>query len=147
MIKTIVIGADHGGVEMKSELIKRLTDEGYNVLNAGTDTTASVDYPDIAVKAARMVTAGAADCGILICGTGIGIGIAANKVRGIRAAHCADCYSARMSREHNNANIITLGARTLGIELAWEIIKAYLGASFQGGKHQIRVDKLDSLTD
>lgn len=147
MIKTIVIGGDHGGVELKAELIKRLTDTGYNVLNAGVDTTDPVDYPDVAVKVARMVTAGAADCGILICGTGIGIGIAANKVKGIRAALCSDCFSARMSREHNNANIITLGARTVGVELAWEMVKAYLGAEFLGGKHQTRVDKIDCITE
>lgn len=147
MVKTIVIGCDHGGVELKNELIKRLTAEGYDILNAGVDTTDPVDYPDVAVKAARMVTAGAADCGILICGTGIGIGIAANKVRGIRAALCSDCFSARMSREHNNANIITLGARTIGVELAWEIVKAYLGAEFLGGKHAVRVNKIDSITE
>ncbi|MEG0541563.1 MAG: ribose 5-phosphate isomerase B [Angelakisella sp.] len=147
MVKTIVIGCDHGGVELKNELIKRLTAEGYDILNAGVDTTDPVDYPDVAVKAARMVTAGAADCGILICGTGIGIGIAANKVRGIRAALCSDCFSARMSREHNNANIITLGARTIGVELAWEIAKAYLGAEFLGGKHAVRVNKIDSITE
>lgn len=146
MIKTIVIGADHGGVEMKAELIKRLEAEGYTVLNAGVDTTDPVDYPDVAVKTARMVTAGAADCGIIICGTGIGVSIAANKVDGIRAALCSDCFSARMSREHNNANIITLGARTVGIELAWEMVKAYLGAEFLGGKHQVRVSKIDSIT-
>ncbi|MEG2087432.1 MAG: ribose 5-phosphate isomerase B [Angelakisella sp.] len=147
MIQTIVIGNDHGGVEMKNELLKRLEAAGYHVLNAGTDTTAAVDYPDIAVKAARMVIAGAADCGILICGTGIGIGIAANKVRGIRAAHCSDTYSARMSREHNDANIITLGARTLGIEVAWDIVTAYLGAEFQGKQHTARVNKINSITE
>ena len=147
MVKTIVMGCDHGGVELKNELIKRLTAEGYDILNAGVDTTDPVDYPDVAVKAARMVTAGAADCGILICGTGIGIGIAANKVRGIRAALCSDCFSARMSREHNNANIITLGARTIGVELAWEIVRAYLGAEFLGGKHAVRVNKIDSITE
>lgn len=146
-IKTIVIGNDHGGVEMKLEIMKRLETKGFNVLNAGTDTTASVDYPDVAVKACRMVTAGAADCGILICGTGIGIGIAANKVRGIRAALCTDTYSARMAREHNDANVITLGARTVGIELAWELVLAYLGAEFQGNQHTARVEKVDSIVE
>lgn len=146
-MKNIVIGNDHGGVELKNELVMRLETAGYNVLNAGTDTTAAVDYPDVAVKACRMVTAGAADCGILICGTGIGIGIAANKVRGIRAALCTDTYSARMSREHNNANVITLGARTIGVELAWELVQAYLGSEFQGNQHTARVAKIDSITE
>ena len=145
MNETIVIGCDHGGVELKAELITRLEAAGYNVLNAGTDTTDAVDYPEIAVKAARMITAGGADRGVLICGTGLGIGMAANKVKGIRAATCSDCFSARMAREHNNANVIALGARTLGVELAWEILTAYLNAEFLGGKHARRVDMLDSI--
>ena len=145
MNKTIVIGCDHGGVELKAELIKRLEALDYNVLNAGTDTTDAVDYPEVAVKVARMITTGAAPRGILICGTGIGIGIAANKVKGIRAATCSDCFSARMACEHNNANIITLGARTVGVELAWEIVTSYLNAEFLGGKHARRVDMLDNI--
>lgn len=147
MFKTIVIGNDHGGVEMKQELARRLAEKGYNVLNAGVDTTDPVDYPDIAVKASRMVTAGAADCAILICGTGIGISIAANKVRGIRAALCSDCFSARMAKEHNDANVIALGARVLGIELVWEIVQSYLNSEFLGGKHLVRVEKINSITE
>lgn len=146
MIKKIVIGNDHGGVELKNELKRRLEADGYEVINVGTDTTAAVDYPDIAVKACRQVIGGDAECGILICGTGIGISMAANKIRGIRAALCSDTYSARMSREHNNANIITLGARTIGVELAWEIVKAYLGSEFQGRQHTARVAKIDAIS-
>ena len=143
MGKTIVIGNDHGGVELKQEIVKRLEAEGgYSIINVGVDCTDSVDYPDIAVDAAKYILDGRADCGILICGTGIGVSIAANKVKGIRAALCSDCFSARMAREHNNAHFITLGARVLGVELAWEIVKSYLGAEFLGGKHGVRVDKL-----
>ena len=145
IMKTIAIGCDHGGFELKEELKKRLTEEGYATLDQGIETLHSVDYPDIAVKVAHAVTGGEADCGILICGTGIGMSIAANKVRGIRAALCTDCYSARMTKEHNDANIITLGARTIGVELAWEIVKAYLGAEFQGGRHANRVEKIRQL--
>lgn len=144
-MKTIVIGNDHGGVELKKELMNRLNGEGYRVINIGVDTTDAVDYPDMAEQAAKVVLSGEAECGILICGTGIGIGISANKIKGIRAALCSDCYSARMSREHNDANFITMGARTIGVELAWEIVKAYLGAEFLGGKHQVRVDKIMAL--
>lgn len=143
--RTIGIGCDHGGFELKEELKRRLLADGYEVTDKGIETLHEVDYPDIAVAVATGVTAGEYDCGILICGTGIGVSIAANKVPGIRAALCSDCFSARMAGEHNDANIITLGARTVGVELAWEIVKSYLGASFLGGKHQVRVDKIDHL--
>ncbi len=143
--RTIGIGCDHGGFELKEELKRRLLADGYEVTDKGIETLHEVDYPDIAVAVAAGVTAGEYDCGILICGTGIGVSIAANKVPGIRAALCSDCFSARMAGEHNDANIITLGARTVGVELAWEIVKSYLGASFLGGKHQVRVDKINSL--
>ena len=145
IMKTIAIGCDHGGFELKEELKKRLTEAGYTVADKGIETLHSVDYPDIAVKVAHTVTEGETECGILICGTGIGMSIAANKVRGIRAALCSDCYSARMTKEHNDANIITLGARTIGVELAWEIVKAYLGAEFQGGRHAKRVEKIHQI--
>lgn len=138
----IAIGADHGGFEMKSELISRLEQAGYPVDDRGTYTTESCDYPDIAEIVARGVSAGDYDLGILICGTGIGVSMAANKVEGVRAALLADCFSARMAREHNDANVITLGARTLGIELAWEIVESFLKASFLGDKHARRVDKI-----
>ena len=143
--RTIGIGCDHGGFELKEELKRRLLADGYEVTDKGIETLHEVDYPDIAVAVASGVMAGEYDCAILICGTGIGVSIAANKVPGIRAALCSDCFSARMAGEHNDANIITLGARTVGVELAWEIVKSYLGASFLGGKHQVRVDKINHL--
>ena len=144
-IKTIAIGNDHGGTELKFEIVKRLEASGYKVINKGTDTTESVDYPDMAKLVCDEVNAGNADCGILICGTGIGIGIAANKVKGIRAAMCSDCFSAKMARVHNNANVITFGARTIGPELAWSIVESYLSAEFEGGRHETRVNKIMEL--
>lgn len=142
---TIGIGCDHGGFELKEELKRRLVADGYEVTDKGIETFREVDYPDIAAAVATGVTAGEYGCGIIICGTGIGVSIAANKVPGIRAALCSDCFSARMAREHNDANVITLGARTIGVELAYEIVKSYLGASFLGGKHQVRVEKINNL--
>ncbi len=141
----IAIGSDHGGFEYKEIIKKRLTEEGYEVVDKGIATLQEVDYPDVAVEVANAVVEKACDCGILICGTGIGMSIAANKVKGIRAALCADTFSARMSKEHNDANIIALGARTLGIELAYEIVKAYLGAKFLGDKHLVRVNKINGI--
>lgn len=141
----IAIGSDHGGYELKEQLLQFLNDSGYETQDCGTFSGESVDYPDIAEEVARAVLAHEADCGILVCGTGIGISIAANKIDGIRAAHCTDPYSARMAREHNNANIIALGGRITGTELAIDIVRAYLDAEFQGGRHQRRVDKITAL--
>ena len=137
----IGIGCDHGGYEMKEELKRRRTAAGHTVADKGIDSVHEVDYPDVAVEVAKGVVADEYDCAILVCGTGIGMSIAANKVDGIRAALVTDTFSARMAREHNNANMITLGARTVGIELAWELVHAYLGAAFLGGKHLVRVEK------
>lgn len=141
----IAIGSDHGGYELKEQLLQFLEENRYETEDCGTFSGESVDYPDIAEKVAKVVLAGDAERGILICGTGIGISIAANKINGIRAAHCTDPYSARMAREHNNANIIALGGRITGTELAIEILCAYLDAEFQGGRHQRRVDKITAL--
>lgn len=141
----IVIGADQGGVELKNDISKRLTEAGYEVFDLGLNEAVSIDYPDKAVEVCRKLLDENLDCGILVCGTGIGVSIAANKVPGIRAAHCSDCFSARMAREHNDANVITLGGRTLGTELAFEIVMAYLGASFAGGRHGRRVEKINAL--
>lgn len=141
----IGIGCDHGGFEMKEELKKRLNGAGYTVVDKGIDCIREVDYPDVAVETAKGILAGEYDCAVLVCGTGIGMSIAANKVDGIRAALVTDSFSARMAKEHNNANIITLGARTVGIELAWELVTAYLGAEFLGGKHQVRVGKIMAI--
>lgn len=141
----IAIGSDHGGYELKEQLLQFLEENGYETEDCGTFSGESVDYPDIAEKVAKVVLTGEAQRGILVCGTGIGISIAANKINGIRAAHCTDPYSARMAREHNNANIIALGGRITGTELAIEILRAYLDAEFQGGRHQRRIDKITAL--
>jgi ribose 5-phosphate isomerase B len=141
----IALGSDHGGFEYKEIIKERLINAGYEIVDIGVLSNQAVDYPDIAVEVSNTVVAGDADCGILFCGTGIGMSIAANKVKGIRAALCTDTFSARMAKQHNNANIITLGARTLGIELAYEIITAYLSEEFLGDRHLRRVNKIDAI--
>lgn len=143
----IGIGSDHGGYEWKEELKRRLSEKGYEVIDKGTFSLEEVDYPDIAEATAHGILNGEYEQAVLVCGTGIGMSIAANKVRGIRAALCCDCFSARMAKEHNNANIIALGARTTGIELAWEILQSYLQAEFLGEKHGVRVEKIKKLED
>lgn len=143
----IGIGCDHGGFEMKEELKKRLEAAGHTVVDKGIESLREVDYPDVAKATAEGVTAGEYGCAVLVCGTGIGMSIAANKVPGIRAALITDTFSARMAKEHNNANIVTLGARTVGIELAWELVNAYLGAELLGGKHQVRVEKIMGMEE
>lgn len=141
----LAIGSDHGGVNLKRAINGLLEKRGMKYRDFGTFDTGSIDYPDIAKQVAEAVARGEAEKGILICGTGIGMSIAANKVKGIRAAHVTDTYSARMTREHNNANIICLGERVTGVDLALEIVNAYLDAEFQGGRHQARVDKITLL--
>lgn len=138
----IVVGCDHGGFPLKQELLKHLAERGISVQDVGCFSTESVDYPDIAEKATDVITAGEADRGILICGTGIGMSIAANKVPGIRAALGSDPYSARMACEHNDAQVLCLGARVLGPSLAMEIVDAYLDAVHAGGRHATRVEKM-----
>jgi RpiB/LacA/LacB family sugar-phosphate isomerase len=140
----IIIGSDHAGVELKREIIEFLQNEGYDVLNCGTDSSESVDYPDIAQKVAEQVLK-LGQPGIIICGTGIGISIAANKIAGIRAALCQNTFMARLARQHNDANILALGARVTGSGLALDIVKAFLAAEFEAGRHQRRVDKIKSL--
>ncbi len=138
----IAIGCDHGGINLK-EIIKKFLDEkGMEYKDFGTYSTDSCDYPDYAKAVCEGIISGECEKGILVCGTGIGMSIAANKIDGIRAAHVTDTYSARMTREHNNANVICLGERITGCDLALEIVNAYLNAEFQGGRHQNRVDKL-----
>jgi ribose 5-phosphate isomerase B len=141
----IAIGADHAGYDAKEALKLRLGKRGDAVEDVGTHGTASVDYPDFAARVARLVAEGRADLGVLVCGSGIGMSIAANKVRGIRAAHCTEPYSARMAREHNDANVLCLGSRVTGEGLLEEVLEAFLGASFQGGRHAQRVDKIARL--
>ncbi|MBO8168521.1 MAG: ribose 5-phosphate isomerase B [Thermoanaerobacteraceae bacterium] len=143
----IALGSDHGGYQLK-ETIKAFLDElGMEYKDFGTDCEESVDYPDFALKVAEAVAGGQYDRGILICGTGIGIGIAANKVLGIRAALCHDVFSAKASREHNDANILSLGQRVIGPGLALEIVKAWLSTGFAGGRHQRRVDKIKAIEE
>jgi ribose 5-phosphate isomerase B len=141
----IAIGADHAGYDAKERLKQRLGNRGDAVEDVGTHGTASVDYPDFAARVARLVAEGKADLGVLVCGSGIGMSIAANKVRGIRAAHCTDPYSARMAREHNDANVLCMGSRVTGEGLMEEVLEAFLGAAFQGGRHAGRVDKITRL--
>lgn len=141
----IAIGSDHGGWQLK-ETVKAVLDElKIPYRDFGTFSRESVDYPDIALAVAEAVAAGEYDKGVIICGTGIGVSIAANKVPGIRAALCHDVFSAKATREHNDANILTMGERVIGPGLAAEIVKAWLGAEFTGGRHQRRVDKITAI--
>ena len=141
----IAVGSDHGGVELKEEIKKFLNEEGYEFKDFGTNSTGSCDYPDYALPVAEAVVAKEYDFGILICGTGIGIGIAANKVPGVRAALCSDTFSAHATREHNNANILTLGHRVVGPGLAIDIVKTFLNTEFEGERHQKRIDKISEI--
>lgn len=142
----ITIGSDHGAVELKDEVKKVLAEfDGVEVTDVGTFGKDSVDYPDIAEKVCADVVSGAADRGIVLCGTGIGISIAANKIHGIRCALCNDVYSAKMSREHNNANVLAMGGRVLGFGVASEIVRAWMTTDFAGGRHERRVNKIMAL--
>ena len=127
---------------MKQQVVAYLKEKGYDVVNYGTDSTESCDYPVYGEKIGHAVASGEVDFGIAICGTGLGISLAANKVHGIRAAVCSEPYTARLSRQHNNANILAFGSRVIGIELAKMIIDEFLGAEFEGGRHQRRVDMI-----
>ena len=144
-MKKIAIGSDHGGIELKSDIKKYLLEEGYEVKDFGTNSSDSCDYPDYAIPVAEAVAAKEYDFGILVCGTGIGIGIAANKVPGIRAALCSDTFSAHATREHNDANILTLGQRVVGPGLALDIVKTFLHTEFEGGRHINRIDKISEI--
>lgn len=136
----IVIGNDHTAVEMKQEIQKFLEEKGYEVLNVGTDSSESCDYPVYGEKVGRAVADGQADLGIAICGTGVGISLAANKVKGIRACVCSEPYTARLSRMHNDSNVLAFGARVVGVEMAKMITEEWLNAKYEGGRHQRRVD-------
>ncbi len=141
----ILIGCDHGGYELKDKVIKLLINLGHSVEDCGCYSIESVDYPDIAQVLCTKLLNGEAERGILLCGTGIGMSIAANKFSGIRCAHCTDTYSAAMAREHNNSNVLALGARITGDELAFCIVKTWLLTEFAGGRHQTRIEKISSL--
>lgn len=141
----IAVGSDHGGYLLKEEIKNWLAEKGMEFKDYGTYNTDSCDYPDIGLAVGKAVSSGVYDRGIIICGTGIGISISANKVRGIRAALCHDTFSARMAREHNDANILALGERVIGRGLALDIVEIWLKSSFAGGRHQRRVDKITAL--
>lgn len=141
----IALGNDHAATELKFVIMDYLKELGHEVINIGTDDNASCNYPEYGEKVGRMVVAGEADCGVLICGTGVGISIAANKVPGVRAAVCSDVATAHLVKEHNNANVIAFGARIVGAELAKDIVKAYLDAEFAGGRHQMRIDMIHEI--
>ena len=141
----IAIGCDHGGFELKTHIIEHLKENGYEVNDLGTYDENSVDYPDIAKKVCDAVVSGECENGILVCGTGIGMSIAANKVKGIRAAMCTDVYSAKMTKQHNNSNVLCLGGRVTGRELAFMICDTWLSEEFMGGRHQNRIDKITDL--
>jgi len=141
----IAMGADHGGVDLKDSLSQRLRDAGHEVADLGTHGTESVDYPDFGRAVAEAVASGDADRGILVCGTGQGMAMTANKVAGIRAGVVSDAFSARMIVEHNNAQVLSIGARVVGPSLAEVIVDAFLNASFEGGRHARRVAKIAPL--
>ena len=141
----IAIGNDHAAVGLKREIMAYVKELGHEVENYGTDTEESCHYPLYGKKVADAVASKAADCGILICGTGVGISVAANKVKGIRAAVCSEPVTARLVKEHNNANIIAFGARIVGVEVAKEIVSSYLNAEFLGGRHAERVAMIADL--
>lgn len=141
------IGSDHGGFKLKGEIIKYFIEKGIEYKDYGTYDCNSVDYPDYGLAVAEAVRSGECEKGVIICGTGLGISISANKVPGIRAALCTDNFSARMSREHNNANILALGERVVGPGLAIDILETWLKAEFQGGRHKTRVDKISAIEE
>ena len=141
----IIIGNDHAGVELKQNLVKYLEEKGNEVINVGTDTHESVDYPDIAEAVGKLVLENKDSLGIIVCGTGIWISIAANKLKGIRAALCHNELTARLARQHNDANIISLGARIIGEDLAKACVEAFLETEFEGGRHLRRVCKIDEV--
>ena len=143
----IALACDHGGYRLKEVIKSYLEELGIEYVDYGTYSEESVDYPDFAFKAAKGIVNGEADRGIFICGTGIGISIAANKVRGIRAALCYNVYAAEMSRRHNDANVLCLGGRVLGEELAKRIVKAWLETPFEGGRHERRINKIHRIEE
>ena len=143
----IAIGNDHAAVEMKREIQAYLESKGIEVINVGTDTPESYPYAASGYKVAKLVAGGEADGGVLICGTGVGISLAANKVKGIRACVCSEPCTARLSKQHNNTNIIAFGARIVGMETAKAIVDAWLEAEFEGGRHQTRVDMISQIEE
>ena len=143
----IAIGCDHGGIVLKDAVLAVLNEKGIEAEDLGCYTTDSVDYPDYALKVAEEVSQGKADLGIILCGTGIGISIAANKVKGIRAGVAHDLFTAEMTKRHNNANILAMGGRVVSPELAAQMTKVWLETEFEGGRHENRVNKISAIED
>ena len=141
----IAIASDHGGFELKEIVKKHLEERGLEALNLGTNSDASVDYPVYGRACGEAVVSGEADCGILVCGTGIGISIAANKVKGVRCGLCTSVEMAQLTKQHNNANVLALGGRTTPAELALQIVDAWLDTDFEGGRHERRTNMLDEM--
>ena len=141
----IAIACDHGGLNLKKEIIKYLTEKGYDYKDFGTDSTDSCDYPDFALPAAEAVASGECDKGIVVCSTGIGVSIVANKVPGVRCAHCHDSYCAEFTRLHNDSNVLALGEKVVGVGYALKIVETFLTTQFEGGRHQRRVDKITAI--
>lgn len=141
----IIVGCDHGGYELKEKVVPHLKSQNYDVEDVGTHSMESVDYPVYALKVARAIADGRADRGILICGSGIGMCMTANRVSGVRAIQISEPYAAKMSRRHNDSNILCLGGRFIGQDLAFEVVDTWLKEPFEGGRHQRRVDLMDSL--
>jgi len=144
-LSVIALGADHAGFLLKQIIAQYLLDDGHRIVDYGTNDESKVDYPDYGAAVGVSVANGDADRGIVVCGSGIGIVMAAGKISGIRAATVHDVISARLTREHNDANVIGIGARVVSEQAALDIVEAYLAASFEGGRHQQRIDKLDAL--
>lgn len=143
----IAIGNDHVAVELKNIIKEHLEGKGHEVINYGTDSTERFDYPISGYRVGKAVASGECDLGVLICGTGVGISLAANSVQGVRAVVCSEPYSAKLSREHNNTNIVAFGARVVGQELAKMIVDEWLDAEFEGGRHQRRIDMIGEIKE
>jgi len=143
----ISIGSDHAGFELKEKLEAHLREAGFDVDDVGTHNEESVDYPELAAKVGRAVASGDADRGVLVCGSGIGVAVAANKIKGVRAANVSDPEMARMSRLHNDANVVTMGGRYIDEDVARQIVDVFLATAFEGGRHQRRVDAIMALED
>lgn len=143
----IALGSDHGGFELKNQIIKHLKEKGHEIKDFGPMTNDSCDYPDYALPVAEAVANKEFEIGILVCGTGIGISISANKVPGVRAALCSDTFSAHATRQHNNANILAMGQRVVGPGLALDIVDTFINSEFEGGRHQKRLDKISKIEE
>ena len=141
----IALACDHGGLNLKKQIIKYLEEQGYEYIDYGTDSLESCDYPDFALPAAEAVAAGECERGILVCSTGIGVSIVANKVPGVRCPHCHDSYCAEFTRLHNDANVLALGEKVVGVGYAIKIVDTFLKTQFEGGRHQRRVDKITAV--